>query len=517
MTTLSSVSGNGSMPENPILTFSYSEDATPLDMNTSATGAGQVSLSMEPAEGARGSRLLINNTLEISDEYFGDLRFVARQYSENSDGVASITGETIAYKLQSYRVAPPVGGAGADLYEAVLTYCGLADVSPVISSELQAKMQAVPVNFIGWVGNVWEYLENLCQAVSLDTDENTYLEMVVISNQLHFREALKRTTNVSDLVSGKELSVESYDASQFLTLNYYNTFYGSNRIVREQTTSRNVYAINENVSISDTLQVDAGETLVKRIKINASLESVNQPQAVETISALPYPITGGLGEYVIVGSNDIPIKPAQWTGEGGSLVVRLTDVPDEIELIITAPKSVQLESVDGYAEEVSPAPYKIGVESSGGQDYPALYITGTGVFFDKKTTTLPTGADSQYAPSLSSTSIDNIFVSTKNDLVTRGIATAQAICGPNVTYSATLHEGLLFGASAGDLIEDFDTKFRISTIEYNESSASIKARAYCSFSDFNAAWSGATFANFDSENNGLLFNEFTVIPLVRSA
>lgn len=515
MTTLSNVSGNGSMPENPIITYSYSEDATPFDMTQTGSGAGQVTATLVPTQGPRGSRLLLNNELSIGDDYFGDLKFTARQYTESGDGTASMSGETIAYKLNAYRVAPPVGGAGADLYEAVLTYCALVDVVPVISSELQTKMQAVPVNFIGWVGNVWQYLEMLCQAVSLDTDQNTYLEMAVINNELHFREALQSSVDLTDKVSSHSMGVESYDAAQFLSLNYYNTEYGSNRIVQEQNPRKGIFAINENVSMTDSFQVDAGESVTRRVKINASLESVNQPQVVEQITSLPYPLTGGLGEYVVVGENDIPIQPAQWIGEGGSLTVRLTDVPDEIEIIITAPKSQQMPTVEGYPEEVTFAPYKIGVESSGGADYPALYITGTGVFFEKKTTTLATGAAADYAPSLSTTTVDNPFIATKNDLVTRGVATAQAVCGPKVAYTATVHEGIEFGTTIGSFVEAFETKFRISTIDFSAVDASVTGRAYNSFADFDAAWSGATIADFNTENDGLKFNEFTIIPLVR--
>lgn len=516
MPTLRNISGNGVLPENAIITYSYSEDATPLDLNTAGSGAGQVEITIESADQARGSRLLVNNDLEIVDNYFGSLQFTDRHYTQGSDGTGTLTGETVAYKLNSYRAAPPIGGAGADLYEAILTYCALVGITPVIASELQTKLAGIPVNFIGWVGNLWAHLEMLCQAVSLDTDDNTYLEMAVIDNQLHFREALKSEISISDRLTEKSLTVESYDASQFLTLNYYNTFYGSNRIVREQNPSKNIYAINEHVSITDSMQVQAGETVVKRVKINASLESVNQPVAVAQITTLPFPLTGSFGEYVIVGSDDYPVDPAQWVGEGGSLLVRLTDVPDEIEIIVTAPKSVQLPTVDGSPEEVTLAPYKIGVEASDGAEYPALYITGTGVFFEKKLTTIPTGASSEYAPSLNTSSIDNLFICTKNDLLTRGVAAAQVLCGPNVTYTATAVDGLQFGSSVGSIVADYDTKFRITTIDFSEAEASISGKSYVSFSDFNSAWSGATFSDFGTENSGLTFNEFTVIPLVRN-
>ena len=515
MPKITNLGANGTLPENAILSYSYSEDATPLRLDTASTGAGQVTSTIETSLDAKGGRLLVNNELSVADDYFGSLIFTARKYSESQDGIGSLTGETIAYKLNAYRAAPPVGGAGADLYEAVLTYCALVDVVPVISSELETKMAAIPVNFIGWTGNVWQYLEMLCQAVSLDTEENTYLEMAVIDNQLHFREALQNNIEIKEFVTSKNFSVDSYDAAQFLTMSYYDTFYGSNRIVQEQNVANNVFAINESVSITDSLQVDAGATITKIVKIKASLESVNQPEVVSQISTLPFPTTGSIGEYVVVGSDDYPIKPEQWTAEGGSLTVRLTDVPDEIEITITAPKSVQMQVADGYPVEVTYAPYKIGVESSG-NEYPALYITGTGVFFNKRTVTLPTGASSEYAPSISTSTVDNPFICNKKDLLNRGLATAQGICGPSIAYTANVVSGVEFGQSVGSLFPEYDTKFRINSIAFNQNDATVNASAYVTFADFNEAWAGASIADFNSENENLKFNEFSVIPLVRN-
>ena len=507
------LTGTGILPEDALITYSYSEDATPLELNASSTGAGQVSAGIAIDESPRGSRLLINNSVMIDDEYFGELDFYVRQYGE-SQNTGSLTGETVAFKLNAYRIAEPHGGASSSLYTAILEYCGLVDVLPVIEPALVAKLQAIPVAFIGWTGNVWSKLEELCAAVSIDED-GTKLEMYIKQGVLRFRESAKTTLNISHKFTSKNVSVESYDSAQYLGVNLYRTLYDSDRVVREQKTGRSTYAINENVSISDSLQVDAGETIIKRIKINASLESVNQPVAVSQISQLPFPMNHPTGEYVIVGSDDYPIKPDQWIAEGGKLEVVLTDTPDEIELRLTAPKSVQMPVEEGYPVEVTLAPYKVGVESSGGTDYPALYITGTGVFFDVSKVTVPTGASEEYAPSIASSDIDNIFITNKSDLLSGALATAQSMCGPRLTLSASLTEGVSFGDTAGALFEDYDTKFRINGISFNESSASITATNHVKISDFNAAWVGKTFAQFASLNSGMTFNEFTIIPLVK--
>jgi hypothetical protein len=510
---LKNLDGNGSFPEEGLITYSYSEDATPIDPHELTGGAGQVQATMLADESPRGSRLVINNTLTLSDDDFGVLEFTARQF-EFTEGTADVTGETVLYRLNSYRSAAPHGGAGATLLTAILEYCEMVDILPSIDAALIDKLDLVPVNFVGWNGELWEHLKMLCAAVPID-DQGTLLEMVVVSNELIIREALQIEIDISEHLSSKTMRIESYESAQALDLFFYDTEYGYNRIVQEQSPAKNTFAINENVSITDTLQVNAGETIRRRVKINASLKTVNQPQPVSTITQLPFPLTGSQGEYVVVGQDDYKVDANQWLGEGGSVTVALTENPDEIEITIVAPKAVQLPTEAGEPVNVTLAPYKIGVESSGGIDYPALYITGEGVFFEKTNYRIATGASNELTAELTSTQIDNPFIITKNALYGRGIAAAQRICGPSVSINATLHTGIEFGTTVGSVISEFDTKFRISSISFDESGATVAAKSHVSFANFNQSWSGSTLSDFDTINSGLRFNEFTIIPLVK--
>lgn len=514
MISIESISGSGSFPKDGAITYSYTEDATPKDPKDLNGGAGQISATVEADYTARGSRLAINNNALLTDSDFGTVDFLVGQVSL-TDNVISLVGETAQRKLNTYRKAEPYGGASSNLYGAIIYYCGLCDVTPVISEALQTKMEAVPVNFVGWSGIVWEYLKQLCAAVPLDDDNNTLLEMYFLGDDLYFREGLNTTLNTSDYLINSTLSVTNNETARFVDVNNYNTRYAANTVVREQTTTAVVFQSNENVSITDSLQVDAGETLVRRFKINASLETVNQPVNVAAITSLPY--TGTTGEYVVVGSDDLPIDPTQWAAQGGSLKVALTENFDEIEITITAPASVTMPTADNPSTEVTPAPYKVGVESVGVDEYPALYVTGTGVFFDKQTVTIPTGSPETYSPDENAPAIDNIFITNKRDLYTRGVAAAQVICGPNVFISQDLAGGVQFGSSVGSIVSDWDSKFRVTSIDFSESGAKLSAKAQVTFADFNAAWTGQTFANFDTINTDLSFNEFSIIPLSKGA
>lgn len=527
--TLTNLSGSGKIEDNSLISFSYSEDVTSLEPSDLTGGVGQVTFSGivvkdEVLGNTRpASKFLINNTLLLNDENYGSVTFQVKSASVGNQ-VVNGTGNTIHERLNVDVTAGPHGGTGSTLWTAILYYCSLVDIVPSISSSLQTDLDAIAVNFIGWQGNLWEHLKMLCAGVSIDASDNVGLEMFINNNTLTFREAYTQATDVSDYIEEINLAIDSSDSSKSFEVTQYVTSYGVNKVIRQEE-RQDLTGATENVTISDTMQVDAGETLVKRFKINASLESIKQPVAVSEISIIPFPETASDGEYVIVGSDDLPIDPQQWEDQGGSLTVSITENPNEIELVIVAPPAPSLPLADDPTE-LTLAPYKIGVESSGEAEYPALYIVGTGVFFEKKTKTFLTGADDDFTSKESSTSIDNPFITTANNLASRGVAAAQANCGPNISLNISVSEGVAFGSTIGGVIKHESAKYRITGIQFSDSGASITAVGCTKFSDFQSTWgNSATIANFNAvvldpttyPDDSLSFNEFSVSPLIRSA
>ena len=201
----------------------------------------------------------------------------------------------------------------------------------------------------------------------------------------------------------------------------------------------------------------------------------------------------------------------------------ITKNPNEIELTIVAPPAPSLPLADDPAK-LTFAPYKIGVESSGGKEYPALYITGTGVFFKKKTKDFITGASNDYTSKEDATEVDNPFFIRDHDISTRGVAAAQAQCGPDILLSMTVSEGVQFGSTIGAMFDYQSNKYRLSSIQFSDASVSITGKGCARFSDFDSIWSGKTFTNFTSvaldpsvaPTEALTFNEFSVIPLMEA-
>ncbi len=524
--TLVNDTGSGRLATQSVVGYSYSEDVTSLQPSDLAGGTGQISVTA-PAETVNksgnthpNSLLLINNLMTLSDNDKGSIQFRAKT-ANVANGLVSVSGQTLESRLNVEKTALPHGGTGRNLYSAVNYYCGLVGIVPTISSALRAEMEAVPVNFIGWVGNVWEHLKMLCAGVSLSSSSNVGLEMVFTGSNLSFRKAGQSVATYASHLDSQSVNVDSADAAQSVKIFNYNTSYGVNKVVKDTSTSAEMMGYNtDNVSISDSMQVDAGETVTKRFTINASLEAVNQPVCVSTIS--PFPYNGITGQYVIVGTDNLPVDPQQWRDLGGTLTVSLTENPNEIEVTITAPAIVSIPLAEGDGSGL--APYKIGVESSGEQDYPAFYITGTGVFYDKIESTFLTGASSDFTSKVEASSIDNPFITKVSDLAIKGVAAAQTLCGPKVTLSESTPLDVAFGATPGSIRTVGSNKFRVTSVSYNPGSTSMTAEAFAKFSDFNSIWASKTFTDFKSialdpatyPDDALKFNEFTVIPLMES-
>lgn len=506
---LTNLTGSGNLADNGIADYNYSEEVTPLEPSSSSGGISQITVTGLTSD---DTSLAINNSMSITDSNYGTTNFQVKNVSI-SDNMATITGDTVMARLNVTKVAGPHGGGGASLRSAIEYYCSLVGIVPVIDEDFALELDLIDVNFLGWTGNVWSYLKELCSGVSASATDNVGIEMYINGEDLVFRKAKTTPINLKH-VSSSGLTVDSFDAAKEISVYKYETSYGVNQVVRQQERQdQGLFSINENVSITDTMQVEAGEVVTKRFLINASLSEVQQPVCVSQIFPLPY--GGTTGEYVIVGSDNLPILPEQWIAQGGSVTVALTDNPYEIEVTVVAPPAVTMPTADNPTE-VTPAPYKIGVESSGDADYPALYIVGTGVFFTKKIKTFQTGADDAYTSQDTAQDIDNIFITTDNDLNTRGIAAAQAYCGPNISISKNVTDILAFGETPGSIISESNNKFRITSVSYSPASAGIAAIPCATIDDFNSVWADEVFENFNTvtSSKAIKFNEFSIVPLI---
>jgi hypothetical protein len=533
---LTNISGNGSIKDNSIFSYSYSEEVTSLEPSgipgaTSQVNVSAIAVDSEITDSHADSKLLINNEMSLTTDAYGAISFRVKNVSKNLNAV-SIIGDTIQAKLNVERSAAPHGGSSANLYTAIVYYCGLVGITPVVAAGFQAELVAIPVNFIGWKDIVWNKLKELCAAFSASTSNNVGIEMLIVNNTLVFRKAKQSILITEKNLSAESISIESFETARSVKVFNYNTSYGTSEVFYDVSNFDKSKEEKDKFqsSIDDSMQVEAGETLRKRFTVNASFVSVNQPVCVEQITrSFPAPYIGGAGkngEYVIVGTDDLPIKPSQWNDNGGLVTIELVDEDGEalpageIELVIKAPKATGL-PIAADQNEIAFAPYKIGVESSGEADYPALWLTGTGVFYDKQESVFLTGSSSEYTSNAEGPTVDNVFITNAFNLSTRGVAAAQANCGPKIKLNQSLAKGFEFG-EIGSVIKYNLNNYRVETASFSPSSVSITASACVSIADWNLIWTGKTFTNFSTTvldptlfpDEALKFNEFSIIPKI---
>ena len=566
--------GTGAIADSSPISFSYSEQVTSLEPSKLDGGTSQVNVTALSVSGNKvgnthpDSKLLINNSMSLVHSESGEVKFDVKKASVTQEAVA-IVGDTLESRLNVERTAGPHGGSGYTLLSAIEYYCSLVGIYRVLGTVdeyadlpatpnegegyivsdtnkfyvyidgawsdklymlnfedgIDTAMDLIPVNFIGWKGNVWEHLKMLAAAVSISATDNVGFEFYVDNDSLNFRQA--KTTEIEftqrDLIS-QSIAVDAFDASQDMDIYNYNTRYAVNTVVQDTSLEKSALSSDaQGATTADAFQVNAGESITKRITINASLDSVNQPVAVDEISPFPYPASGTVGQYAIAGADGIFIRATQWIGEGGSLKVALTENPLEIEVTVTAPPKNGLRNVTS-GTNLSYEPYKIGVETSGSVDYPAIYITGTGVFYNKVLQKIQTGAPSEYAPRETAATIDNPFITDSNSAYTRGVAAAQVICGPNVSLTESSSTIEPFGETPGKIRTVESNKYRIQSVDYAVDNTSITAVPCSSFADFELIWDGLDFDDFTNTAldptefpfEAMKFNEFTIIPLMEA-
>lgn len=459
--------------------ISVIEDATPLDVEKFTGGVGQANISINEE---RDTRLLLEENVSVTYPGLGDWHGVVRA-ATGVDGDVNLTGDSMLSLLNSDHTVAPMNTTLRNVLLAYLGKVGLPNVLyPVdIPNDIGNRAVVIP----GWSGNVWDNLKQLCAVQKI--------EVALVGNRIVFRH-LRTTTHNLDRTVTQSWDVNSQNTARQIQIYYYNHKY---------TTRGEVYPV-----IGDepsTYQVDAGEVMTFSVQMQASLLTVEQPVATEFVQNRPYPNTSGV--YSVVGNDNLPIKPAQWTANGGSVRVAIDEVDSSIlHVTITG------------ASDTTYAPYRIAMSS--GNHYNSLHITGTGVFWDKKLLTLDTGASTAVTGEAVGTVVDVPYVSTLSQAYDMGLRIAQRYAGPTYTLASNLvpaqsPQTLPLGNTAGARVLLDDVSFRVDSATINPETIAFDASLDTTFADFSNKWLGASFADFNTQFAGKTFKDFTLIPLRR--
>lgn len=508
-----------------ITTYTVSEEATPEDPAIVSGLYGEISVTREDF---KDSLLYLEEPIEITDGTRGKTSGNVTSVNK-ADRLVTLTADSIMGLFNADRSVKPFKGTFG---QAITYYASLVGFNYAI--DIETSLADMLVEYPGWNGNVWEHLK---QILSVEKAEAT-----IVFSRLLIR---KQRSNVASLDHVIELneSIDNQSAARTIEVYYYNNNWGTNV---------EVFPVpSQEASVQS---VEANETITFEIKLDASLETVNQPIATLFVNNQDY--SGTQGVYSIVGNDNLPVTPAQWLATGGSLTVTMTDDPSVLEVTVTGMNNTVL------------SPFRIAMSS--GNNYNSLHITGTGIRWNKEKLTLVTGAKASTTAQEVGVTVDNPFISTLEQAYSGGMITNSRYSGSNYVLSGratdinrTIGQGNEFdGATindfnlvtpsgtpistfntewSGDTIEDFnsywlgqfegtfpnqafgnaagaivrigDSNFRIQQTTFTEGELSFSSVASNTIEDFNLAHAGQTVADFNNIYAGMKMKDFNVIPL----
>ena len=448
--------------------YSSTEDATTIDPSNYNGGFGQLTVS---ALAAQDSKMAQGKILRLSDSSNGKTTGIVRQVAATDKSV-TFTGDSVLGLFNTFHTVGPQIGT---LEQAINAYCDVVGISNIVEVNGEyreavnfpwAPLKDLPVKYPGFVGNVWDNIKRIMAAEQI--------EMALVYDKIVVRPLRTLQANLDRSVSISE-NVNTQSTAKSVEVYYYPT---------EVITQGEVFPVQgEDPSI---LQVDVGETREFTLNLTASLTSVNQPVAMYTVENRPYNYTSGV--YAVAGNDGLPIPPDQWLAQGGQLSVRIGD--DSSTLIVT---------VTG-ASNVALAPYRIAMSSGASNFYNSLHITGQGTRYTEEMITLTTGATSATTGEEVGATISNPFIQTLAQAYTAGMRASGTYAGPVYSVSGTALNINRAGGNRDEIRATFE--------DYNRWWGSTHP-GETQFANFNAAWNGQTFAQFNAFWDERMANLFT--------
>lgn len=425
-----------------VKSFSVQEDATPIDPSSSTGGVGQITVGMDNYTDA--PRLI--GDLILTDGNRGKTSGNIRTIT-NTDGALTLTADSTLGMFNTERVVPPFIGT---LGDAIQYYCDLVGIDNDVAVDADISSRAVI--YPAWTGNVWVGIKQILA--------KEQIEMALVFDRISVRSL--RALNINqDRKSTDGFSIDNNNAAQSVEVYYYNNSYGA---------QKEVFPLPETTDLP-ALTVNANQTVTITQQLNASMITINQPVVQDFVNNTSYAGTNGV--YSVVGNDSLPITASQWTAQGGSLVVSITNDPSIIEITLKGPNNTGL------------SPYRVAMSSGSSNYYNSLHITGTAVVWDKKLLTLKTGVPASQTSIQVGVTVDNPFISTLQDALSTGVRTSGAYAGLNYTVSGSAFNVNRKGEGR-DLIQatiaDFNVAYTPGT----------------SIASFNSSWSGQTVADFNA-------------------
>lgn len=508
--------------------YTVKEDSTPTDVDDFSAGVGEITYTYpsQPEDSVRR-----NKKVTLKDGLQGVVSGLIKSISRD-EVVTTFSAYARPIAMSVTRTTKPFRGTLGQAIRYYLSLVDLKDTEIVIDASLENRAVVLP----GWTDEVYlRVAKHLCVA--------QHMEMSFVSDKIVFRPLRMRVAE-RHRDSTISYSTNESQIAQKVKLNYYNPVW------RDRALAYPIGGWNKDVEI---FSVDAGATVeFDDVEISASLESIEQPVCVDNIG----PEYSASSVYTVSGSDGLPIPPAQWAAQGGSLKVAINKDTRSLKIVLRG------------AKEKKYAPYSISVTSGPGNDYSSLRLVGKGVFLEKKTIEAPTGYGPDQATTEFAGDTENEFIGTSAEaeqhlvrslnrfgsptmgisVTTSGINrrgdtgsyayarikafnekySGMLISGFNVlwagknirAFNATFRAEILaefenqaFGNIAGARVREDDKFYRIRTASNREGTIDYTAEADTVARDHNAEWKGRTIRDFNDAWSGRTMADYSLRPL----
>jgi len=241
---------------------------------------------------------------------------------------------------------------------------------------------------------------------------------------------------------------------------------------------------------------------------NFVIQTANYPTALGQPTYAVSNIVVNVGEYIVSGSDGLPITASAWRAYGGSVSVAIGDIPGTIELMLTGPVT----DIPG-----APGPYSLSV-GDGQNEFATLRIAGIGVVTSRQALDFRTGARPETTTNEYGPAIDIPFCSTKAQAAYLAVWACTEAAGPTATATVTVETELLtgFGITPGSLVVWDECVYRIASVMLGRVTSTLTLRWHTTLGAFDAPWIGRAIGDFDTLWSGYSAGDIQIAPM-RSA
>ena len=525
------VFGNEQIPKHKsnIVSYSYSEESTPISPGDSSGGVG--ALSFTGMEDPATTRLIYGDEVYLRDSFHGSASGKVSSITSN-DGVATFNGTSGLARLNITSTVMAMESTLGVIIEEIFSQAGILSGINIANS-----IYSIPAFCPGYTGDLWIFLKDLCTAHEV--------EVTLVDDTLTVRELRQHTVQTFDVIS-EGWDVAAINPAQYVEVKYYNYKYEPEFLAYPKG------GWNSEVQV---YQVDANQEIVIDLPVDAYMYGIIQPVIQDSVSR--YEENSSV--YCVAGKDGLPIQASQWQQYGGDLKAEIINNGTTIRVTLIG------------ANIPSLAPFRIGVSSGPSDYYSSLRIIGEGISFDEKVHRQPTGLTSEETSNEVGMTIENKFISTLEEAHDASMRAVINYAIPRQTYRfsapalgdfvvvpgqtvyanfgeydasldfeeifSSLDSSLdawdfemfddhlpsaqigntvitqMFGNINGARIRRDDSWYRIRSATITQDSIDATAEWDNLVEDFNNENVNETFSTFNETFDQLTFNDFSLIPL----